>query len=388
MNFQLSKKQALTAFFILFFLTFNTLLFSQIEKRFFGNSFKSSKNLILTIFYPSKGTIHALMELRKQHLIPNQNLTIVGVYHQQELTNYEQSIELVRENNLNWIKFHKLTAELDKGKIFQKNSLTTEFKKIFKNSDGLILFGGPDIPPYLYHQKTAILTRIQTPYRNFLELSFIFHLLGGFQDKNFKAWLESEPQFPVLGICLGSQSLNVATGGTLIQDIPFEVYGKVYVEDIISLGPQNWHTNPYARLYPQDKLLPYNMHPIRLRPDSKFITSLGFKVSDSPYVVSAHHQMVKTLGKGFQVAATSLDGKVVEAIEHQKYPNVLGLQFHPEFPILWDQSKKFRITPDQKNEISLFSILKDNPPSLAFHQKIWAWFFHKIEDYHKLKHNS
>jgi len=385
MNSHLSKKLVLNGFLILFLLISSTLLFPQVEQKFFDGPSLSSGNLILTIFHPSQDTIRSLMELRKQNLIPTEKLTIVGVYHQQELTNYEQSIELVQENNLIWIKFHKLTAEIQKGKIFQENSLTAEFKKILTHSDGLIFFGGPDIPPNLYHQKTTILTRIQTPYRHFLELSFIFHLLGGFQDKEFKAWLESEPQFPILGICLGSQSLNVATGGTLLQDIPFQIYGKLYLEDIISLGPQNWHTNPYARLYPQYKLLPYNMHPIRLRPDSMFITSLGFKVNDTPYVISSHHQMVKTLGKGFQVAATSLDGKVVEAIEHQKYPNVLGLQFHPEFPILWDQSKKFRTTPDQKNEINLFSILKDNPPSLAFHQKIWAWFFHKIEDYHKLK---
>ena len=51
-------------------------------------------------------------------------------------------------------------------------------------------------------------------------------------------------------------------------------------------------------------------------------------------------QMVDKLGEGIKIAATSLDGKVVEAIEHRKYPSVLGVQFHPEFPILWDQTKK------------------------------------------------
>ena len=271
--------------------------------------------------------------------------------------------------------------------LFQKNSLDAEFNEIFKKSDGIIFFGGADIPPYIYHEKTNLLTQIHTPYRHFLELSFIFHLLGGFQNKDFKAFLEFNPQFPVLGICLGCQSLNVATGGTLIQDIPSEIYGKMYLEDVISSPPESWHTNPFIRLYPEkavsQNLFPYIMHPIKLRKKAKFVSSLGFQAEDSPYVLSAHHQMVDKLGKGMKIAATSLDGKVVEAIEHQAYPNVLGTQFHPEFPILWDQAKKFKMRPEDKQEKSLLSILKNNPPSFAFHKKIWSWFCEKLVAYHK-----
>lgn len=376
-------KKAIVFIFFLILLTIS--LFPQSSPRFFDRADSASKELRLTILHPSIGSIQSLLELRKKHLIPSENLLIIGVYHEKEFTKYEKSIEFVKENHLDWIKFHKLSAKLEKDKIFDKNSLSTEFEKIFKKSDGIIFFGGADIPPYIYNEKTNLLTHIQTPYRHFLELSFIFHLLGGSQNKNFSAFLQSEPQFPVLGICLGCQSLNVGTGGTLIQDIFSEIYGKMYLEDVIALGQEKWHTNPYARLYPEKKFLPYNMHPIRLEEKSKFVTELGFKLQDTPYVISAHHQMVDKLGKGIKIAATSLDGKVVEAIEHQKYPNVLGLQFHPEFPILWDQTKKFRITPKDKKEISLFSILKNNPPSLAFHKKIWAWFFKKLEAYHKNK---
>ena len=77
------------------------------------------------------------------------------------------------------------------------------------------------------------------------------------------------------------------------------------------------------------------------------------------------------------IAATSLDGKVVEAIEHQEYPNVLGLQFHPESYNLWDETLKLRMKPDEE-EASLFSILKNNPPSYDFHKKIWSWFSEKL----------
>jgi len=312
---------------------------------------------------------------------------VIGVYHEKETTPYTKSIEFIKEKNLEWFKFHKLSGEFEREALFQKNSLTHEFEQIFKKSDGVIFFGGADIPPYLYNQKTSLLTQIHTPYRHFLELSFVFHLLGGFQDEDFKALLEFEPQFPLLGICLGCQSLNVGTGGTLIQDIPSVVYGKMYWEDLMVLPRQMWHHNPFASLYPEkigsQNLMPYHMHPIKFFLGTKFIQELGFNSKDNPYVLSAHHQIVDKLGKGMKTSATSMDGKVVEAIEHEKYPNVLGVQFHPEFPMLWDTTKKFKMVPDDKEETSLRSFLEKNPPSLNFHKKLWSWFSEKLKAYHK-----
>jgi putative glutamine amidotransferase len=95
--------------------------------------------------------------------------------------------------------------------------------------------------------------------------------------------------------------------------------------------------------------------------------------------------MADKLGKRIKIAATSLDGKVVEAIEHEKYPNVFGLQFHPEFPVLYDYEKKFRLTPQDTEEKSLRSILESNPPSFDFHKNIWAWFSQKLKEYHGSK---
>jgi len=379
------KKPLILIFFLFCFLT--ALLFSQSSERFFDRKEMTSKEVILTILDPSVGRIRSLIELRKQALIPIENLVIIGVYHEKKTTNYEKSIEFVKENNLEWVKFHKLSGELDKDSLFQQNSLTGEFEKIFNKSDGIIFFGGADIPPSIFYEKTNLFTHIRTPYRHFFELSLIFHLLGGLQNKNFKAFLESEPQFPVLGICLGCQSLNVGTGGTLIQDIASEKYGKKYVEEVIALGPENWHTNPLTRLYPEkarsQNLFHAHMHPIKLLEKSKFVTELGFKPEDKPYILSAHHQMVDKLGKGIKIAATSLDGKVVEAIEHQKYPNVLGVQFHPENPVLWDLTKKFKMRLEDTEETSPRSFLEKNPPSFDFHKKIWAWFSKKLDAYHK-----
>jgi len=366
-------------------MTWGSFLLSQSQERYFDTAAADHNEVRLTVFYPSEWCIQALVELKKIGLISLEKLTVIGVYHEKELTDYQKSKEFVTDNKLVWFKFHKISVPLKKDQLFQKNALTPEFELIFKKSDGVILFGGADIPPYIYKKKTNFLTHLQTPIRSFLEISFVFFLLGGSQDNNFQGFLYSQPEFPILGICLGCQSLNVGTGGTLTQDIWSEKYGKKYLEEVISLARENWHTNPLALLYPEEKLLPYNMHPIKLREKSKFCLELGLKKEDTPYILSAHHQMAEKLGKGIKIAATSLDGKVVEAIEHEIFPNVLGVQFHPEFPILWDEEEKFRLTPQDKEERSLRSILEDNPPSLEFHKKIWSWFCQKLLEFHKNK---
>ncbi len=357
----------------------------QPPERFFDTAEPISEEVRLTILYPSMGSIRALTELLEQELITIENLTVIGVYHENERTNYRRSIEYVRDNDLRWFKFHKLSGELSKDTLFQKNTCSSEFEMIFNKSDGVIFFGGADIPPYIYGEKTNLLSGISTTYRHFLELSFIFHLLGGFQDEDFTPLLESEPEFPVYGICLGAQSLNVGTGGTLTQDIWSELYGKKYAEDVFTLGKENWHNNPYARVYPEERLLRYNLHRIKLSGEGIFCSAFGFAEEDTPFIISSHHQMVKMPGKGMTIIATSLDGKVPEAIEHNKYPHVLGTQFHPEFPILWDTVQKFRIIPQDAEGINLNSFLKDNPPSWNFHKKIWAWFGERLVESHKSK---
>jgi putative glutamine amidotransferase len=95
--------------------------------------------------------------------------------------------------------------------------------------------------------------------------------------------------------------------------------------------------------------------------------------------MSAHHQAADKLGKGFKVAATSLDGKIVEAIEHVKFPNVLGVQFHPEFPMLWEAEPKVKFTPQDKDLFGIKTYLEAHPPSVEFHKKLWQWFFDKVK---------
>jgi putative glutamine amidotransferase len=327
----------------------------------------------LTVFYPSLGTVRNLQALREKGFISIPNLKVTGVYHVKEATNYEEVKRYVAENKLDWFSFHPVSADLNEKNLYRANQATPEFEEILKNSDGIIFFGGPDIPPAIYGEKTSLLTVIEDPYRHYLECSAIFHLLGGYQDEKYQPLLEKKPQLPVLGICLGAQSLNVATGGTLIQDIWSEVYGQNSVEDIIALGPECWHNNPFVKLYPLEKLTPYNFHWIKLLPEEFFVRVLGFSEKDRPRILSSHHQAMKKLGRGFKVAALSPDGRVVEAIHHTKYPNVLGLQFHPESYRLWDEKLSIRQKPEDAPG-SYWDILKNNPPSLEFHRRIWKWF--------------
>lgn len=358
--------------------------FAQPAERYFdqatSETIKSQAHLV--IFYPSIGSLRALLSLEENNFINLKDIVVVGVYHSLEKTRYQESLRYIKEKNLTNFHFHRIETEVSEKDLFRPNAWTNEFKNIFDKSHGMIFFGGPDIPPSLYGELTSLLTQIEDPWRHYLELSALFHLLGGYQDRNFKPLLASKPAYPILGICLGGQSLNVATGGTLIQDITWETYGLKTLEELIALGEIAWHTNPYHRLYPDAKrnYFPYELHPIKLLPEGKFCQEWGFKPEDKPRVLSAHHQQVNKLGLGLRVIATSLDGHVIEALEHQSFPNVLALQFHPEFPLLWDKEARFRFRPEDKEPQCPRTLLEKSPPSFEFHQKLWAWFMSKLKD--------
>lgn len=113
-----------------------------------------------------------------------------------------------------------------------------------------------------------------------------------------------ERRTPLLGICRGLQIVNVALGGTLVQD----------------LGEHTPHVN---RGVPIAEVL--TTHPVLLEPGSRVSELLGSAVVD---VRSAHHQAVDVLGAGLVVSGRAPDGHV-EAIEHTDAP-VVAVQWHPE----------------------------------------------------------
>jgi putative glutamine amidotransferase len=108
---------------------------------------------------------------------------------------------------------------------------------------------------------------------------------------------------PVLGICGGSQVLNVVLGGSLYQDIPSQV-PKAYKH---AGSPERAHT-------------------IDIVPGTRLAAILG---TQELRVNSLHHQAVKVPGREIVVSASARDG-VIEAVEISGRPFVIGVQWHPE----------------------------------------------------------
>lgn len=161
--------------------------------------------------------------------------------------------------------------------------------------DGLVLQGGADVSPCAYGQRPLKPEWSGDAKRDHYEIE----LLDGFLSQGK----------PVLGICRGAQLINVAFGGTLLQDIATQHDGATRHVD--------------AQLY--DRL----QHEVRFEPDGSLAgiySGLG-----GGRVNSIHHQAVDRLGGDLRVEARCPDDGVVEAIRATGSVFVLGLQWHPEF---------------------------------------------------------
>jgi putative glutamine amidotransferase len=153
------------------------------------------------------------------------------------------------------------------------------------------------------------------------------------------------------------------------------MYGQKTVEEVLAANPDAVHSGVYMeKLFPNDGELKMTFHRIRLGRDSIFLRRMGFASADRPFVATAHHQAIGTLGANLHATATSLDGKIVEAAEHSRFPNVLGIQFHPERHTLYRKGLWQRSQTNAPRDFNPLSFLQDNPPTLAFHRAVWKWF--------------
>lgn len=322
----------------------------------------------LLVIHPTADNIHLLDQLIEKGYFPLEGYHLLGVYHEDESYDYEKASDFIRDHRLRHVSLVEVKGTLDADNTFLTNNCTDQFARLFDISRGALFFGGPDIPPLVYQESAHLLTRVTDPFRHFFELSFLHHLLGGSRNPDWKPFLESRDTYLVSGICLGIQTMNVATGGTLIQDIPTEIYGVWTAEELLSLPAHQQHRNYHDLLsYGSDEPTSYHFHPIRVEKGS-FLDFEAPPAASDPLVLSSHHQAIETLANGWKVAASSLDGKVIEAIEHEKYPHVFGVQFHPEKPGLFDPSRLHLNASG--DSVSFIEVIRGTF-SFEFHENYW-----------------
>ncbi len=350
------------------FFLFTALLLILLSPSVNSAPLTQSKERTLLLMHPTVSTVSGICWLIDNGIFPVKNVKLRGVCHSREASDYSASEEYIREHGLP-VTIERISDSISPANLYGPNPCSTDFERLFGESIGVIFFGGPDIPPAIYGEKTSSLTVITDPWRHYFEASFLFHLLGGYQDPDYTPLLGKRPGYLVLGFCLGMQTLNIATGGSLVQDIPLEVYHIDNVEDILDLPSENLHRNYYGNLEDAEDLMWANIHPVIFSSDSRIIREGIIGPGERPGVVSSHHQAAEKVGKDLRVAARSADGKVIEALEHTKYPNVFAFQFHPEVPDIYNYDNSYRMKLTDEPE-SLRAMI-ERSGGYAFHIALW-----------------
>ncbi len=163
--------------------------------------------------------------------------------------------------------------------------------------DGLLLAGGNDVAPDRYGHDPID------------ELGEVNPLRDDFEGRLVR--MAAEMKMPVLGICRGIQSINVAMGGTLWQDVPSQYRTAEGRKGIA-------HSQTRADFYPS--------HRVTIEENTMLMKLIGQR---EIRVNSFHHQGVREAAPCMNVVAHASDG-LIEAIEHPGLPFFLGVQWHPE----------------------------------------------------------
>jgi gamma-glutamyl-gamma-aminobutyrate hydrolase PuuD len=174
--------------------------------------------------------------------------------------------------------------------------------------DGLLFSGGSDLDPSTYGQEAHPETNGTRPDRDRGELALLSAAL--------------QRDMPVLAVCRGSQVLNVARGGDLVQHLP----------DVI--GDERHKHTPGV----------FADHDVRVEPTSRVGELLGERAP----VKSHHHQGYGKIGEGLREVAWADDG-TVEALEDPEKRFAVGVLWHPEagedaalFEALVEQARAYR----------------------------------------------
>jgi putative glutamine amidotransferase len=181
-----------------------------------------------------------------------------------------------------------------------------EILSILATLDGLVLTGGEDIDPKAYGQEPHPSVTVTPPERQYSDLRLVE--------------LAMVMEVPMLGICMGCQLINVALGGTLLQDIPTQ--------------------HPNAIPHGPGKDAAKVLHPVKVAAGSRLHKIVGAETITTD---STHHQAVALMGKGLIISARAEDD-TIEGIELASMW-VVGVQWHPE-----------RLT-ERKEHLALFEAL-------------------------------
>jgi putative glutamine amidotransferase len=336
------------------------------SQNFLDTELRPDKTYIL-LAHPTVQNLETISFLIKNKVLTLPEVEFVGVYSSVEIYDYSQSVTLIKKPDMSRFHLQELKSGVAPAHIYEQNEWTQTFKSLFDHSAGIFFFGGPDIQPEIYGQKN-LYSEVTDPNRHLFELSFLFHLLGGRQNNQFAPFLKEKPGYFVTGFCLGLQTMNVATGGTLNQDIPAQTYQKMNAEETLKLKKDQLHRNYWQEIKKDTLLMSVNFHPIRYTAHPFFLTTVKAKKDVLPLVLSSHHQSIDELGKDLIVTATSMDNDVIEGIHHRLYPNVFAVQFHPEVPSLYKEGKKLKFAPEDTPR-SYSEIIGEE--GRAFHLNYW-----------------
>lgn len=180
-------------------------------------------------------------------------------------------------------------------------------RAIYDRLDGIFLPGGVDMDPASYGSERHDLCGRTDPPRDRVEVLFARWAL--------------EDGKPLLGVCRGMQVVNVAAGGTLVQDCAALYPGSIKHDYFPGAG--------FAR--------DYLAHAIRVADGSRLHDAFG---AGEVLVNSMHHQGLGELGEGLVATAWASDG-LVEAVESARDDHFLvGVQWHPEMLIDTDRGTR------------------------------------------------
>lgn len=161
--------------------------------------------------------------------------------------------------------------------------------------DGLVLHGGADVWPGSYGEEPLRESwrgdRIRDEYEQALVKAFV------------------AAGKPVFGVCRGLQLINVAFGGTLLQDIPTQ--------------------RPEALAHRDAEAYDLHFHQVDIVPDTRLGELLAG--AGSHKINSIHHQGIKDLAPGFVVEARCPADGMIEAIRYSGDAYVAAVQWHPEY---------------------------------------------------------